>query len=910
LTFKQVGGTIGDLHSWIIGSPEFSINERVLLFLTQNKDGTLRVAHLYQGKYSIQTDPYTKEEFARQEIPDGVHVMSPPTTADLLSSSSQRSHRFDEFKRELRRVLEAGGPPRESKPIVLSPNVASDVTQPGTSFTLMGNVRWFEPDAGSPVVMFTNQQGEPAAPTLGFSQAQQALAAWSNVSGASFKYQSGGTTAAVGFRSDGVNAISFGDPLGQMDNPVNCGGTLAQGGFFSTSGQSRVVNGQPFTKIIEGDVVVNDGWQGCGFYENFANLAEVLTHELGHVLGLGHSTVPSATMYAYAHFDGRGASLTSDDIAGLAFIYPATAPIISSVSASLVTSSGATITWTTDKASDSQVDYGTTSSYGGSTTLNATMVTSHSQTLSGLTANTLYHYRVKSKDVSGNLAVSGDFTFTTVPLPDTTPPTVSITAPSSGSTVSGSVAVSANASDNVGVSSIQFQLDGANLGAALTKAPYSISWNTASVGNGSHTLAAVAKDAAGNSNSASVTVTVSNSATTPAAITLSFNGKVRDRVGQGDQAVAPDSQMDGTFTVTLQAGSGNRTVTQLDLTEPSGPWWNTVAGDGRWVLGAANSLDGALLNNSSGAVNFGVADGGSFYIFGSDYNNMLFNSGQSLTLTAQFADGSSASANITLGAPPPVVDTTPPVISSVSAINISASGATIAWTTDKPTDSQVNYGAGAAYGSTTSLNSNLATSHSVLLTGLAANTSYHYQVLSRDGTGNLAVSGDFIFQTAPGGLAVQNVLWINLVNVTANGNSLQKTSGCDGCQDAGATSQQQIASGDGFVEFTASETTTQRLIGLSHNNVDTTTADIDFAIQLWADGGIDIRENGVYRTQGTYATGDVFRIAVESGIVKYYKNGALLYTSALAPSYPLLVDASLLGFNGTINNAVIAGDSL
>jgi len=146
--------------------------------------------------------------------------------------------------------------------------------------------------------------------------------------------------------------------------------------------------------------------------------------------------------------------------------------------------------------------------------------------------------------------------------------------------------------------------------------------------------------------------------------------------------------------------------------------------------------------------------------------------------------------------------------------------------------------------------------------------------------------------------------------VTANGNSLQKTSGCDGCQDAGATSQQQIALGDGYVEFTASETTTQRLIGLSHNNVDTTTADIDFAIQLWADGGIDIRENGVYRTQGTYATGDVFRIAVESGIVKYYKNGALLYTSALAPSYPLLVDASLLGFNGTINNAVIAGDSL
>src|SRR5207237_919315 len=75
---------------------------------------------------------------------------------------------------------------------------------------------------------------------------------------------------------------------------------------------------------------------------------------------------------------------------------------------------GATVSWTTDEPSDSQVDYGLTSAYGSSTTLNAGLVTSHSQDLSGLAGATLYHYRVKSKDAAANLAVSGDFTFTTL----------------------------------------------------------------------------------------------------------------------------------------------------------------------------------------------------------------------------------------------------------------------------------------------------------------------------------------------------------------------------------------------------------------------------------------------------------------------------------------------------------------
>ena len=99
------------------------------------------------------------------------------------------------------------------------------------------------------------------------------------------------------------------------------------------------------------------------------------------------------------------------------------------------------------------------------------------------------------------------------PGPDTTPPTVSITAPIAGNTVTGNVlTVSAAASDNIGVVGVQFKLDGNNWGAEVTSSPFSVSWDTTVIANGSHALTAIARDAAGNSTTSTpVTVSVSNS---------------------------------------------------------------------------------------------------------------------------------------------------------------------------------------------------------------------------------------------------------------------------------------------------------------------------------------------------------------------------------------------------------------
>ncbi len=98
----------------------------------------------------------------------------------------------------------------------------------------------------------------------------------------------------------------------------------------------------------------------------------------------------------------------------------------------------------------------------------------------------------------------------TPPAPDTTPPTTSITAPAAGATVSGTTTVTATATDDVGVTRVEFYVDGA-LKATDTAAPYTFAWDTTAYAAGSHGLATMAYDAAGNvGTSATVTVTVSN----------------------------------------------------------------------------------------------------------------------------------------------------------------------------------------------------------------------------------------------------------------------------------------------------------------------------------------------------------------------------------------------------------------
>jgi hypothetical protein len=101
---------------------------------------------------------------------------------------------------------------------------------------------------------------------------------------------------------------------------------------------------------------------------------------------------------------------------------------------------------------------------------------------------------------------------TTAAAADSTPPSVAVTSPGNGASVSGTVTLAASASDNTGVASVWFTVDNVNVGAEDSSLPYQTTWNTASAGGGTHTIRASARDWAGNARTSSpVSITVSGS---------------------------------------------------------------------------------------------------------------------------------------------------------------------------------------------------------------------------------------------------------------------------------------------------------------------------------------------------------------------------------------------------------------
>jgi hypothetical protein len=163
----------------------------------------------------------------------------------------------------------------------------------------------------------------------------------------------------------------------------------------------------------------------------------------------------------------------------------------------------------------------------------------------GVPAGT-YRYKVRAVDKAGNLGpVSNEIAATIAG--DTTLPTVSVTAPTGGD-VSGTVTVTATATDNVAVQSVQFQVGGANLGAADTTSPYSVAWDTRQTADGLRAITAVARDASGNSRTSAVrTVGVRNTSLVTA---YGFEET------SGTTAVDPIRSFNGTISGATRVTSG------------------------------------------------------------------------------------------------------------------------------------------------------------------------------------------------------------------------------------------------------------------------------------------------------------------------------------------------------------------
>lgn len=328
VVLKQLGGGDGQSGMLVFGQPQFLPGQRVLLYLNSGPDGTLHVAHAFMGLFSVGVDAVGGHQVVTRLIDSQeVEVLSRYDTQTVTNRAS-----LDSYVRKIQATLSSeasriehlDSERAEGPVVVIPPEYArkkEEARAYGADFVLVGGgVRWVQPDSGSPVTFLLNSSRSPIAGG-GTAEIARAMNAWSSQSGAGIRLQVTGQTGSCGLATDGVNTISFGDCLNQLDPPAGCSGVLAQT-RVSWNNETSVVNGRTFSRLIETDVVFNKGMD-C-FLGNTANLAETACHELGHAIGLGHSLDSAAIMWASVRGNGRDATLGADDKAGVLVIYPST----------------------------------------------------------------------------------------------------------------------------------------------------------------------------------------------------------------------------------------------------------------------------------------------------------------------------------------------------------------------------------------------------------------------------------------------------------------------------------------------------------------------------------------------------------------------------------------------------------
>jgi hypothetical protein len=314
----EPGGDVGERAVWIQGAPEFSVGEHALVFLTLRRNGSWRTNGLSLGKYSISTSSGGGGQATRNGPTPDVR----PLEAFL-----------DEVRRLVGSDRGATAAPAmvEELGVEVSSRVATDrftFLQPPAQLP----ARWFEPDRGASVGFLVANSEASFTKNQTDRVVDDALAAWTAVSSASIVLERQGATApaesVAGGECDSKSIIQFNDPFDEIPDLVLCGGAVAVGGFCATE-RTKTVDGITFRRIREGDLTVNDGAGAC--VGQLADLTETVAHEIGHTLGLGHSSearqepdalLRDALMWAFAHHDGRGAALNADDIAGVSTIYP------------------------------------------------------------------------------------------------------------------------------------------------------------------------------------------------------------------------------------------------------------------------------------------------------------------------------------------------------------------------------------------------------------------------------------------------------------------------------------------------------------------------------------------------------------------------------------------------------------
>jgi phosphodiesterase/alkaline phosphatase D-like protein len=506
-------------------------------------------------------------------------------------------------------------------------------------------------------------------------------------------------------------------------------------------------------------------------YGSMSPLSSTLT--TSHSIGLSGLTASTLYHYRVLSRDALGNPSASADMTFTTAPPDLTPPVVSNILTSLVTSSSARVSWTTDEIADTQVDYGLTTAYGTTTPLDTLLTTGHASELTGLNAATTYHYRVRSRDASGNLTVSPNQTFTTLATgacpcsvwPVTTTPAVASTADSNPI----EVGMRFRGTQDGFIAGLRFYKGAANTGLHVAHL-----WTN--TGTLLATATFVNETASGWQEVMFASpVPVSANTTYVASYFAPVGRYAQNLDGLAGTVSAPPLQalgngVDGANGVFLYGTSGFPTssfqssnywvdvvfVPGADVTAPTisavaatpatpasstatVTWTTSEPADSRVEYGLTTSY--GSLSPLSSTLTMSHSIGLSGLTASTLYHYRV--------LSRDAAGNLSTSADMTFTTAAP--DLTPPVVSNIVSSLVTSSSARVSWTTDEIADTQVDYGLTTAYGSSTVLDALLTTGHAADLTGLSPATLYHYRVRSRDASGNPTVSTDRTFTTLAAG---------------------------------------------------------------------------------------------------------------------------------------------------------------
>lgn len=338
----RVPGGVGPEGGLVVyGAPRFEPGQEALLFLVPGPDGAFRTVQLMMGAFHVVE--HRGERLAVRNFSGAREVPWQALATGAAGEELERSavpRKLEEFSTWI--GDRARGQVREPDYFHLMTEQEQGALYEGFRvFVDQGRrMRWFFED-GDPVEWRLGNQAQAGLNRQQLERALgQATSAWNNVGNTDIRYRAGASTASTGglTRSDGVNSILFEDPNDNstFDGAFTCsqGGVLAIGGPWIGGGRQpqRIREEETYWVIGEADIVTNKGL-GCFFNRSIDRqqaIEELLAHELGHTLGIDHSSeiqgepsnaLREALMFFLIRDDGRGARLNEDDVAAARRLY-------------------------------------------------------------------------------------------------------------------------------------------------------------------------------------------------------------------------------------------------------------------------------------------------------------------------------------------------------------------------------------------------------------------------------------------------------------------------------------------------------------------------------------------------------------------------------------------------------------